>query len=60
MSIYQCIQPDERYTPPQMKVVHHADSERAALDWLEANGGGIYRNTLHNFDCKIKSKGEKE
>lgn len=59
-TIYQCIKRDERYTPPQTNIVHYAETEKEAMDWLEENGGGIYRNVLHNFDCKINGKGDKQ
>lgn len=55
-TIYQCIKPDNRYKPPIKTVIFEASSEKEAINWLEQNGGGIYRNTLHNFECGIKAK----
>lgn len=59
-TIFQCIKPDSRYTPPLKRVVHEASTEREAMDWLERNGGGIYRNLLHLFDCKVDAVEAKE
>jgi hypothetical protein len=36
--------------------MHEASSEREAIAWLEKNGGGIYRNLLHGFDCEVRVK----
>ena len=55
-TIYQCLKLDDRYTPPLMSVMHEASSEREAIAWLEENGGGIYRNLLHRFDCEVRVK----
>ena len=55
-TIYQCLKRDDRYTPPLMSVMHEASSEREAIAWLEKNGGGIYRNLLHGFDCEVRVK----
>ena len=53
-TIYQCLKRDDRYTPPIMSVMHEASSGREAIAWLEKNGGGIYRNLLHGFDCEVR------
>lgn len=58
MSIYQCIKKDNRYIPPLARIVYEAATEEEAIEWLEKNGGGVYRNILHNFDCEIE-KGER-
>ena len=55
-TIYQCLKRDDRCTPPLMSVMHEASSEREAIAWLEKNGGGIYRNLLHRFDCEVRVK----
>lgn len=55
-TIYQCLKRDVRYTPPLMSVKHEAATEREAIAWLEQNGGGIYRNLLHSFDCEVRVK----
>ncbi len=56
-TIYQCLKRDGRYTPPMMTVVHEAESSGEAVRWLENNGGGIFRNLIHNFDCGVAAKG---
>ena len=53
MYIFKCIQVDTRCTPPLKVIVHEEPTELLAISWLEINGGGIYRNTLHNFDCDV-------
>ena len=58
-TVYQCIKPDTRYIPAHMVVVHEADSQLDAIEWLENNGGGVYRNLLHNFDMTVNPKQEK-
>jgi hypothetical protein len=50
---------DKRYTPHKCVIVHEASTQSEALSWLENNGGGIYRNILHNFDCIVKPKTKK-
>lgn len=55
-TVYQCLKQDDRYTPPIRRIVFEAATEQKAIDWLESNGGGIYRNILHNFDCPIKAR----
>jgi hypothetical protein len=36
-----------------LDVVHYANSEKEAVEWLENNGGGVYKNTLHNFEMNV-------
>jgi hypothetical protein len=36
--------------------VRYAETEADAIAYLEYCGGGIYRNTLHRFDCPIRPK----
>ena len=56
MYIYQCLQKDERFTPPIFRTVCEKPTEKEAIEYLENNGGGIYRNLLHQFDCGVKGK----
>jgi len=37
-----------------LSVIHYANSSSEALLWLENNGGGVYRNTLHNYQFHVK------
>ena len=55
-TIYQCIKPDTRYKPTVMNVVHEAKTGAEAIEWLENNGGGVYRNLLHHFDMAVAPK----
>ena len=57
-TVYQCIKPDTRYKPTWMKVIHEANTAAEAIEWLENNGGGVYRNLLHNFDMTVNPKQE--
>ena len=53
-TIYHCIKADERYAPTKYELVHQAETERDAIIYLEENGGGIYRNVLHNFSYYVQ------
>jgi hypothetical protein len=55
-SIYQCFKIDTRYTPPLQRLVYESQTEKEAISWLEANGGGIYQNVLHNVTVNVKEK----
>lgn len=55
-TIYQCIKPDARYKPTLMNIVHKARTAAEAIEWLENNGGGVYRNLLHQFDMAVAPK----
>ena len=39
-----------------LRLVHYAETETQAIAWLEKNGGGVYRNTLHNFSMEVKTQ----
>lgn len=54
MYIYQAIQVDNKTIPPREVMVKELPTEDDIIEWLENNGGGIYRNILHGFDCVIK------
>lgn len=45
-SIYHCIQ--------KGVVVYTPNTEQGALQWLSDNGGGIYKNTLHQYQFEVK------
>lgn len=32
---------------------HYADTETEAIEWLKRNGGGVYRNLLHQFQMEV-------
>ena len=36
------------------RLVHYADTQAQAVEWLEKNGGGVYKNTLHNFSMTVR------
>ena len=37
-------------------VRHYAESHRAAIEWLQANGGGIYRNAITGLKYRILAR----
>ena len=54
-TIYQCcIQMKDVNKTPQE--VHCEPTEALAIEWLQENGGGIYRNALHNFRFYVEPK----
>lgn len=54
-TVYECVKVDLRYRPSQKAIIHYAQTELEALEWLSNNGGGLYRNTLHNFEFNVKA-----
>jgi len=40
----------------ERKPTHCESTERKAIAWLEANGGGTYHNILHEFKMKVPAK----
>lgn len=48
MTIYECILDT---------TTHYAQTEKEAMDWLDSNPTGKYRNALHKFE--VKGKGAK-
>ena len=52
MTIFQCVKNN--------CIIHEAATERDAIEWLENNGGGIYRNILHKFEYRVISRTIKE
>ena len=56
MYIYRAIKKDTRYVPMKTIEIKEFSTEKETIECLEKNGGGIYRNILHNFDCLIKKE----
>jgi len=54
-TIYECCKAGKDVNKT-LKVVHNANTELNAIDWLEKNGGGVYRNALHKFQFTVKGK----
>jgi hypothetical protein len=54
-TIYECLRKDKRYIPTKYILLYNAPSEKEAIEYLEQNGGGIYRNILHRFEMEVKS-----
>jgi len=52
-TIYQCLKrgPDVNKS---LILKHEADTQKEAVEWLEKNGGGVYRNILHNLQYEVK------
>ena len=51
-TVYQCCKQGKDVNKT-LTVIHCADTEREAIEWLEKNDGGIYRNILHNFQFYV-------
>ena len=51
-TIYQCLQVKNGH----MQVVNCEKTEKLAISWLKKNGGGVYKNILHNFKFNVKAK----
>jgi hypothetical protein len=59
-TIHEAFSVDRKTIPYTMKKVFCGDTLDETLEYLEKNGGGIYRNTLHNFQFSVHStKGER-
>jgi hypothetical protein len=56
-TIYQCcrIGKDVNKT---LEPIHCEPTGELAVLWLENNGGGVYRNILHNFQYPVLAKPE--
>jgi hypothetical protein len=54
-TIYECCKRGEDVNQTPF-VIGYADTQREAIEYLENNGGGIYRNALHRFRIYINPK----
>ncbi len=52
MYIYRAV---KKYIPP-MEEIKEFPTEEETIRYLQNNGGGVYRNILHNFECWIPDK----
>jgi hypothetical protein len=50
-TVYECWQ---RNSSGSLVLIHEAETERKALEYLSENGGGIYKNVLHSFNMEVK------
>jgi len=51
-TIYQCCKQGKDVNETPQKV-HCEPTQALAIEWLKKNGGGIYRNVLHNFQYYV-------
>lgn len=56
MTIYQAYKVDKRYIPSKYTLVYCGQTEKDVIEWLENNGGGVYRNVLHRFEYYVKGE----
>lgn len=56
-TIYECCK-HHKDVNAMLYVVHYAKTEMEAIVWLQQNGGGVYRNTLHRFEMNIFPNGK--
>jgi hypothetical protein len=54
-TIYQCCKQGKDVNETPQKV-HCEPTQALAIEWLKKNGGGIYRNILHNFQFYVGSE----
>ena len=54
-TIYECYK-NGKDVNKSLQLVHHAQTEALAIEWLEKNGGGNYKNVLHNFQFYVTPK----
>lgn len=54
-TIYECcaIGRDVNKT---LSVRHYGGTQNESIKWLEKNGGGMLRNTLHNYQFSVDAK----
>ena len=57
-TVHSAYKVDERTIPKQMILVFRGDTLQETVDYLKKNGGGIYKNTLHNLQYRVE--GEKK
>jgi len=51
-TVYQCCRQGKDVNKI-LQPIHCEPTQADAIKWLEANGGGIYRNILHNIQFYI-------
>ena len=54
--IYRAIRRDNRYLPPKDEILKEFPTQTETIKWLEENGGGIYRNILHNVEFYVSRR----
>jgi len=54
-TVFQCCQ-QGKDVAKTLGVINCEPTEKLAMRWLETNGGGIYRNILHNFQFYVYPK----
>ena len=52
-TIYHCLTIDNKTVPPTRVLTYEADTHLEAVHYLENNGGGLYRNILHNLEYMV-------
>ena len=40
----------------RLEVRHYAVTQKEAIEWLEAHGGGIYRNALRGYKFRVLAR----
>jgi len=57
MTIHECCKPYKDVNKTT-SIVHYAQTTKEAIEWLESNGGGIYKNTLHKYQFDVAAKSQ--
>jgi len=55
-TIYECFTGKQNTMPVTYKTKHYANTEQAAIKYLENNGGGKLHNALHNLSFTVNRK----
>lgn len=53
MYIYRAVKQDKRYAPTK-EITKEFPTEKETIEYLQKNGGGIYKNILHNIEFPVK------
>jgi hypothetical protein len=53
-TIHEAYTVDDKTIPKTLKLVFCGDTLQETADYLAKNGGGVYKNVLHNFQYRVK------
>ncbi len=53
-TIFKAFTIDKGTIPHRLTLAYCGDTEEETIEWLEKNGGGMYRNIIHNFQFEVK------
>jgi len=56
-TIHEAYRIDTSTIPHKVVLVFCGDTLEETVDYLKKNGGGIYKNVLHNYQYKVDGEG---